>query len=239
MGLSKTEATSPHWAGQCCHVDPYMGPHPWCPALSHPMGVLLSCFPYPCVFVLFSLPLLSKDYMFLWNHSYWIFSFSGHISWLVLPILVLAERIAQGSQHQPALSDPGSPLTHSTITSWKIILIPTIRCLKTCRVLITGPPGVLNGKETQKGGSICIYGLPWWLSGKESACQSRRHRFDPWVGKIPGGGNGNPLQYSCLENSMGRGPWCVCVCMYVYIYVYMCVCVYIYIYIWLIHFAAQ
>ena len=36
---------------------------------------------------------------------------------------------------------------------------------------------------------------------------------DPWVGKIPGGGNGNPLQYSCLENSHGQrslvgySPW--------------------------------
>ena len=28
-------------------------------------------------------------------------------------------------------------------------------------------------------------GLPWRLSGKEPACQSRRLRFDPWVGKIP------------------------------------------------------
>ena len=28
-------------------------------------------------------------------------------------------------------------------------------------------------------------GLPWWLSGKESACQCSRHGFDPWVGKIP------------------------------------------------------
>ena len=28
-------------------------------------------------------------------------------------------------------------------------------------------------------------GLPWWLSGKESACQCRRCRFKPWVGKIP------------------------------------------------------
>ena len=28
-------------------------------------------------------------------------------------------------------------------------------------------------------------GLPWRPSGKESACQCRRHRFDPWVGKIP------------------------------------------------------
>ena len=27
--------------------------------------------------------------------------------------------------------------------------------------------------------------LPWWLSGKESAYQCRRQKFDPWVGKIP------------------------------------------------------
>ena len=32
-------------------------------------------------------------------------------------------------------------------------------------------------------------------------------RFNPWVGKIPKGGNGNPLQYSCLENSMDRAAW--------------------------------
>jgi len=30
--------------------------------------------------------------------------------------------------------------------------------------------------------------------------------FDPWVGKIPWRRNGYPLQYSCLENSMGS-PW--------------------------------
>ena len=27
-------------------------------------------------------------------------------------------------------------------------------------------------------------GLPWWLSGKESACQCRIHKFDPWSKKI-------------------------------------------------------
>ena len=27
--------------------------------------------------------------------------------------------------------------------------------------------------------------LPWWLSGKESTCQCRRHGFNPWSGKIP------------------------------------------------------
>ena len=29
----------------------------------------------------------------------------------------------------------------------------------------------------------------------------------PESGRSPGGGSGNPLQYSCLENSMGRGAW--------------------------------
>ena len=37
-----------------------------------------------------------------------------------------------------------------------------------------------------------------------SACQCRRCRFDPWVRKTPGEGNGNPLQYSCLENPQGQ-----------------------------------
>ena len=42
---------------------------------------------------------------------------------------------------------------------------------------------------------------------KESACQCRRHGFDPWVGRSPGAGNGNPLQFSCLENPMDRRAW--------------------------------
>ena len=54
-------------------------------------------------------------------------------------------------------------------------------------------------------------GLPWWLSGKESACQCRRHGFSPWVRKIPWRrewkGEGNPLQYSGLGNPMDRGAW--------------------------------
>ena len=48
-------------------------------------------------------------------------------------------------------------------------------------------------------------GASLWLSGKESACRCRRCRFDPWIGKIPEEGNGNPLQYACLGNPMDRG----------------------------------
>ena len=46
-----------------------------------------------------------------------------------------------------------------------------------------------------------IVWVPWWLSGRESIWQCRGHGFDPWVR------NGNPLQYSCLENLMDRGTW--------------------------------
>ena len=55
-------------------------------------------------------------------------------------------------------------------------------------------------------------GLPWWFISKESACQCRRQCSILGWGRSPGGGNGNPLQYSCLENPMDRGlvgysPW--------------------------------
>ena len=51
-------------------------------------------------------------------------------------------------------------------------------------------------------------GLPGGTSGKESTCLSRRFKiygFSPWVEKIPGEGNGNPLKYSRMENPMDRG----------------------------------
>ena len=42
---------------------------------------------------------------------------------------------------------------------------------------------------------------------KESGLQCRRPRFDPWLERSPEEGNGNPLQYSCLENLIDRGAW--------------------------------
>ena len=44
-----------------------------------------------------------------------------------------------------------------------------------------------------------------WLSGKESACQAGDSGSIPGLGRSPG--NGSPLQYSCLDNSMDRGAW--------------------------------
>ena len=44
-------------------------------------------------------------------------------------------------------------------------------------------------------------------SVKESACNAGDPGLIPGLGGSPGEGNGNPLQYSCLENPMDRGAW--------------------------------
>ena len=50
-------------------------------------------------------------------------------------------------------------------------------------------------------------GFPGGSDGKASACNAGDPGLIPGSGSYPGEGNGNPLQYSCLENSMDRGTW--------------------------------
>ena len=55
---------------------------------------------------------------------------------------------------------------------------------------------------------MCISrGFPKWLSSKESACNAGNMGVIPGSGRSPGGGHGNPLQYSCLENPRDGGAW--------------------------------
>ena len=49
--------------------------------------------------------------------------------------------------------------------------------------------------------------LPTWCSSREFTCQYRRHSSIPGSGRYPGEGNGNPLQYFCLENPLDRWAW--------------------------------
>ena len=49
--------------------------------------------------------------------------------------------------------------------------------------------------------------MPGGSDGKESACNVRDLGSIPGLGRSPGEGHGNPLQYSCLENPMDRGAW--------------------------------
>jgi len=50
-------------------------------------------------------------------------------------------------------------------------------------------------------------GFPGGSDSKESACNVGDPGLISGLGKSPGEGNGNSLQYSCLENSMDRGAW--------------------------------
>ena len=43
--------------------------------------------------------------------------------------------------------------------------------------------------------------------GEESACNGGVRGLITRLGRSPGGGNGNPLQYYCLENPLDRGAW--------------------------------
>ena len=73
---------------------------------------------------------------------------------------------------------------------WNVVMLLLILCnllMITWRVcwvvsLLTLSVQLIN---TPHGITTSYLPLAWWLSGKESACQSRRHRFDPWSGKIP------------------------------------------------------
>ena len=50
-------------------------------------------------------------------------------------------------------------------------------------------------------------GFPGSSNGKESACNAGDLGSISGLERSPGEGNGNPLQYSCLENPMDRGAW--------------------------------
>ena len=50
-------------------------------------------------------------------------------------------------------------------------------------------------------------GFPGGSYNKESAYNTGDPGLIPGLGRSPGEGNGNPLQYSCLENPMDRGAW--------------------------------
>ena len=49
--------------------------------------------------------------------------------------------------------------------------------------------------------------IPGGSEDKASACNAGDPGWIPGLGRSPGEGNGNPLQYSCLENPMDRGAW--------------------------------
>ena len=86
------------------------------------------------------------------------------------------------------------PRTHSGKRVWGYYFLQT-RCFA-------------DDKESLRGGiwedDIYKLGFPGGASGKEPLAEET---WIPGSGRSPGGGHGNPLQYSCLENPMNRGAW--------------------------------
>ena len=54
---------------------------------------------------------------------------------------------------------------------------------------------------------MLLVGFPGGLVIKNQPANAEDVGSIPGLGKCPGEGNGNPLQYSCLKNSMDRGAW--------------------------------
>ena len=52
-----------------------------------------------------------------------------------------------------------------------------------------------------------MMGFPGGSDGKKSTCNAEDLGSIPGLGRSPGGGHGNPLQYSCLEHPMDRAAW--------------------------------
>ena len=106
--------------------------------------------------------------------------------------------------------------THSSILAWRILWIDEPgRSIVSQRVRHDWVTNTFTftAWKTRFLKLFSPQGLPRWLSVKESACQCRRHQryLHPrglilGRGRSHGGGNGNSLQYSCLENSM-TGAW--------------------------------
>ena len=57
------------------------------------------------------------------------------------------------------------------------------------------------------GNYASLRGFPEGSHGKAFACSAGDRVLIPGLGRSPGEGNGNPLQYACLENPMDRGAW--------------------------------
>ena len=66
---------------------------------------------------------------------------------------------------------------------------------------------VLLSDSKLGGNTSLIWGFPGGSEGKASAGSVGDPGLIPGLGRSPGVGNGNPLQYSCLENPMDGGAW--------------------------------
>ena len=90
----------------------------------------------------------------------------------------------------------------SSLSSIKVVSSAYLRLLIFLPVILI-PAGSSFSPTFHRG--TLHRGLPLWLRGKKNAGAARKVGLIPGLGRSPGGGHGNPLQYSCLENPMDGG----------------------------------
>ena len=102
---------------------------------------------------------------------------------------------------QPSLLSPLPPQLSSCTN-----FLPSPHVGKTNHVCILQPSLTLYSlPEIPNSGYLSLMGLPYSSDGKESACNAGDPGAIPGLWRSFGEGNGNPLQYSGLENPMDRG----------------------------------
>ena len=103
-----------------------------------------------------------------------------------------------------------SGLTFRSLNYFDFIFVCVLQCLIsffffTCNCPVFPAPCI---EETIFSPLYLIYScFPGSSDGKNSACNAGDPGLIPGSGRSPGEGNGNPLQYYCLENLMGSGAW--------------------------------
>ena len=93
-----------------------------------------------------------------------------------------------------------------------ILMMPLILVKESFMSHLKKNSEIRQGSQENKVGiylnkSLIKGGFPGGSEGKASACNAGDMGSIPRLGRSPGDGNGNPLQYSCLETSMDRGAW--------------------------------
>ena len=76
-----------------------------------------------------------------------------------------------------------------------------------CFLIVLTESSLFKNRATILPSLLRRMGFPGGSDGKESACNSEDAGSIPGSGRSPGEGNGNPLQYFCLENPMDRETW--------------------------------
>ena len=141
--------------------------------------------------------------MLLFHNVYWRKKIKPCLQWgFVLPDSVLTHL----SNRAVILGSASFFSSSVCVFSERLIITQAFSELPqlSCRYVLIYP--------LEQFGIIYIPGwwLPWWLSGKESACDTGATGDSvstPGYGRSPGEGHDNPLQYACLENPMDRGAW--------------------------------